>query len=379
MAHQEWLGIRERYVRMQDYKRSIGSLTGRVAWGYRIAPGTNALGQPIKTLVPTGEARAYVPAIFERVIAGQPLRVVAEWLDLHGVKPQAVITHEIRQAEGKPCGKACYCTDDQGIPLDTVTKPGWAETSLGQMIRNSVYSGRRQTLAGETVLEVEALVTIGTQEQAKARLASRARPGRSGTVEAKALLAKLVCGNPACDATGVAKGRSSPMYRIRANKGRAPVYYYRCSGSGPKRNGCGNMIRLADLDALVTDAFEHWNDQPHRDSVYVPGDGQADAIERLRLEMADAIRSAEPAMIASIAQSYAEKVAELEAIPARPARWEHTETRESVGQHFLTLGLDDRRTYLMGHDIRAWRCRGRIQVTVDGALARKGGPSALAK
>jgi len=54
------------------------------------------------------------------------------------------------------------------------------------------------------VLEVEALVTIGTQEQAKARLAERARPGRSGTVEAKALLAKLLCGNPDCNATGVA-------------------------------------------------------------------------------------------------------------------------------------------------------------------------------
>jgi len=58
MAHQEWLGIRERYVRMQSFKRSIGSLVGRAPWGYRIGPGTNAYGQPIKTLVPTDDGRA---------------------------------------------------------------------------------------------------------------------------------------------------------------------------------------------------------------------------------------------------------------------------------------------------------------------------------
>ena len=54
------------------------------------------------------------------------------------------------------------------------------------------------------------------------------------------------------------------------------------------------MVAQDALNALVTDAFEHWHDEPHRDSVYVPGDSNADAIERLRLEMTEAIRSAGP-------------------------------------------------------------------------------------
>jgi hypothetical protein len=61
------------------------------------------------------------------------------------------------------------------------------------------------------------------------------------------------------------------------------------------------MVRLADLDELVTSAFEHWHDEPHRDSVYIPGDRNADAIERLRQEMTEALKDADAMAIASIA------------------------------------------------------------------------------
>jgi hypothetical protein len=133
------------------------------------------------------------------------------------------------------------------------------------------------------------------------------------------------------------------------------------------------------LQPRVTNAFEHWHDEPHRDSVYVPGESNADAIERLRQEMTEALKAADAMAIAGIAASYGEKIAQLEAQPNRPAYWEHTETGLTVGQHFLSLDLDGRRDYLMKRDIRAWREGDRIRVTVDGAHASRGGRSALAR
>jgi hypothetical protein len=56
-AHQEWLSISERYTRMHRSRRAAGSFTGRPPWGYRIGPGVNAKGLPIKTLIPTEEVR----------------------------------------------------------------------------------------------------------------------------------------------------------------------------------------------------------------------------------------------------------------------------------------------------------------------------------
>ena len=73
-AHQEWLSISERYTRMYSYKRQVGSFAGRPPWGYRIGPGVNAKGQPVKTLIPTDEARRWVPAVFAKVIGGMSLR-----------------------------------------------------------------------------------------------------------------------------------------------------------------------------------------------------------------------------------------------------------------------------------------------------------------
>jgi Recombinase len=115
-AHQEWLSISERYTRMHRSRRAAGSFTGRPPWGYRIGPGVNAKGQPIKTLIPTDEARQYVPAIFEKVIGGMSLRHLADWLDEQGVKPMGV-----KGTAGR-----------------------WGETSLCQLVRNPVYSGRRK-------------------------------------------------------------------------------------------------------------------------------------------------------------------------------------------------------------------------------------------
>jgi hypothetical protein len=41
------------------------------------------------------------------------------------------------------------------------------------------------------------------------------------------------------------------MYRIKAGEGEAARHYYRCTGRGAQRRGCGNMIPLAAVDRAV--------------------------------------------------------------------------------------------------------------------------------
>jgi hypothetical protein len=71
------------------------------------------------------------------------------------------------------------------------------------------------------------------------------------------------------------------------------VHLLPCLGRGPNRRGCGKKVRLADLNALVTNAFEYWHNEAHRDSIDVPGDSNADDIGRLRQELIEAIKDAD--------------------------------------------------------------------------------------
>lgn len=87
LAHDEWLRIQERYLRMQRTLKAKGSLVGKAPWGYEIAPGVNEHGQSVKTLVPTPEGRKAIPVIFQKVIKGESLRVIAAWLDGQGYGP----------------------------------------------------------------------------------------------------------------------------------------------------------------------------------------------------------------------------------------------------------------------------------------------------
>jgi Recombinase len=335
MAHAEWLAIRERYVRSQAYLRARGSLVGKAPRFYRIGPGHNAAGEPVKTLLPTAEGRKYVPAIFAKVIAGMALVAIAAWLDSEGVKPVA---------EGR---------NKSGI---------WSEWSLSRLIRNPVYSGTRKAADGTVELEVEALATIDTQRQAAEMLGRRVKPGRSTVRHEKALLAGLKCGNPKCDASGT-PDTISPMYRIQPRGGQ---WYYRCKGTGAQRKGCGNMVPPNDLNDLIIVAFETWNDEPHTATEYVPGDSTADLVERLRLKASQAKTRQE-------ANVLWDQIEQLEAQPSTEGHWETvTYDDYSRADHFLSLDPDGRRSELAKHDIRAWKESGRILATIDGALARKG-------
>ncbi len=273
-----------------DGLRADGSAIGRPPFGYDVLcavcdapsrrPGCN---EHKKVFKPNAEGRRFAPPLFQMVIDGDSLRDIAIWLTGQG-------------AGGKV----------------------WHQDSLARdIIRNPLYYGRRRN-GGQ--LEAEALVTYSMWQKAGAALSSRYKAGRGA--KEKALLSP-VCGNPDCDATG---GHPSPMYRLTGRSGQRKVVYYRCHGRGPQAKGCGNMILLTDLDALVTDAM-HNHTNPHILCVFIPGDDRSDEIGRLRDQGAEAMKRGDY----TAATECMRRAEKLEALPLIPPHWEQLYTCHTCG------------------------------------------------
>jgi DNA invertase Pin-like site-specific DNA recombinase len=237
--HQNWEYVETLKAHTAAGKRAIkvnGALDGRPPWGYA-AEGE----KKNKRMVPTGIGRRYVPLIYGKVISGLSAIAVAEWLDAEGVPPSGI------KSEDNPKGKAGR----------------WWARSVLQIVKNPAYKGMRCARTGSTTWadtplhRCEPLVDAGTWKRAND--AVKTRPKRGPVSDNRAMLATAVtCGEPGCTA-----GPDSPMYKIRArgNGDGREYFYYRCTGRGAGRKGCGNMVplHLADraVDALVSAKFTH--------------------------------------------------------------------------------------------------------------------------
>jgi hypothetical protein len=129
----------------------------------------------------------------------------------------------------------------------------WWARSLGVMIRNPTYMGWRADGDGRYVHKCEALVDAATFRLAGEALDSRPKRGPQVTGNRAMLASALYC--PDCE-------NSSPMYRIRVGAQSNRASYYRCSGRGAQRKGCGNMIRMDVADAAVNQITADTLDQP---------------------------------------------------------------------------------------------------------------------
>lgn len=293
--------------------RGNGGLTGRPPWGLNVSG-----DRYHKTLVPTDLCREIVPQVFERVVAGHSLRAIAAWLESKGVRPSG---------GGR-----------------------WHEGSVGKMVRCRTYAGRRLDAGGRTIQRVEAVVSAAVFDAAGRALASR--PGRGPEPRGpKPLLARLRC----------ARCPDSPMYKITNHNGRV---YYRCWGKGPQRRGCGNMVRLDELERRVgRQMMDYWDD-PYIVSDTVPGrDWEAEIADT-----AQSIRELDPTS-PDYGQRHAELMAELagyqsrEVVPptVRPVEF------GTIGERYWSLKQpDERREFLKGFDIRAEKSPDGIRLVIDG-------------
>jgi DNA invertase Pin-like site-specific DNA recombinase len=308
LAHDEWLKISERYGRMKADVKSRGGYIGKVPFGMILQP--NAQGA--KALA-HGSQWHLVEEAFKRA-SKQRLGVLGLW-------------------------------------LQEQTGEKWYERRVLRLLRNPVYGSVEGFERVQAVLDARGLMGRGADRDGE-----------------KALLSRLKCGNPECDATGLDRG-PSPMNRINSRG----FLYYRCMGrpeGAIKRQGCGQMIRVETLDALVLGGLEIWWTEPYLERLFIPGDDMSVRIEELRARLPHARDRKE-------VNDLYDQIEALEAEGSTRARWETRDSGMSVGEFLASATLAEQRTFFADRDIRAWHKKSQILVTVDGKLARAGGRSAV--
>lgn len=193
-----------------------GAHDGRYSWGF-----TSQGEKYNRRLVPTSEAREYVPQVFARIIAGESLATVAKWLNECGVQATGI------KNKANPKGKS---------------GKWWGET-VSLMIRNPVYRGKRMSARAEVIHEVEALVDAAVWQRANDRL--KAAPRRGPRWPDGWLSGIARCER--CD---------GPLYRIDTGPKHRRTTYLRCTGTGPQRKGCGApLIRWDVAEPLSNDVL----------------------------------------------------------------------------------------------------------------------------
>lgn len=304
IAHQYTVHLAEQVRLAHERIRANGAVgPGGNPWGYKTT------GKKYnKQLIPTDLCREYAPLIFDRAIAGKTYREIGAWLDSEGVPP-------------KKGGQ-------------------WHEGSVRKLIRNRVYAGRWQNGAKTlTTVRCEAVVSADVWERANA--ATNRRPNRqpvSATI--RPMLADLRCAR--CD--------DSPMNRIRIKDRYGKYYtYYRCTGRGARRKGCGNMILLEPLERFVRVWTLIVSDKPHQVRTWVEGTNWDAEIADTKQDMREAVEAEDFDRMPEL-RARLENYRNREVIRGR---WEYEDTGLTVGQYFASLDDDGKREYLRRHDIRA--------------------------
>jgi DNA invertase Pin-like site-specific DNA recombinase len=320
LARQEWEQIRERNGRFQRQIIARGKLVGGAPWGYEITG-----DEYDKTIVPSELGRKWVPRILDRCIAGDSLADIAAWLDSEEVPTAARLAAEKH-------GKAH-------------TAGGWHPRVIGAIIRNTTYMGYRRSEAGKLLLRCEAIVDSGTWKQANEALAGR--PKRGPVVDRNRALCSSVLFCADC-------GGESPMYKIRS--GGREITYYRCTGRGSSRKGCGNNIRVEVVDSLVCDAMETLN-APVMRQVFTPGNDHsaelADVQFRLKQLGAEDLDDEEYDRRLAELRTERDRIREL---PIDPGRVDWIDTGETYARKWESLDGLGRNDWLRSV-ARAWVSR----------------------
>jgi hypothetical protein len=230
---------------------------------------------------------------------------------------------------------------DAGVKT-TTGKTVWHESSLAhKILKNPTYMGLRPNSGA---MEVEPLVTAAEFQAAGKALESRKRNTRGASKHEQVMLTPY-CGNPDCadkrqgDKTGL-----SPMYRIFSGPEGYKTAYYRCTGKGPLRKGCGTkLIKVTDLEECLDDAMLS-DTRPYREPVFVPGDDNAERLAAINERIAVAARQGDYALIGEL-------TAQAKVIDSQPHRKSRTELRDTgltIGKKWESLTTrDERRAFLV--------------------------------
>jgi len=307
LARQEWEQIRERSGRAQKALIIRGKLVGKPPWGY------DRIGSKYdKTLVPNDLGRKYIPLIFEHCAEGWSLAKVAAWLD------------------------------SEGVP--TARGDRWSPLTLSGTLRCTTYIGYRRDGAGKTVLKCEPVIDVDLFHRANDALASRPKRGPMIAENRSMLASVLFC----------AHCFESPMYRIYGGRSR-DIFYYRCTGRGTQRKGCGNLIHLEEIDRLVSEAMTRLV-RPIIKLVFIPGNDHSTELKDVEFllqhlgsqQLSDEEEDAERARLRAERDR-------IKALPIESGRTERVDTGETYADRWASLTTNvERNDWLRSIGVRVW-------------------------
>jgi site-specific DNA recombinase len=250
-AYQERQQIIERITRQLGAMRNAGKLTGRPPFGY-----TSGGDKYDRRLAPTDEGRKYVPLIYAHITEGWSLEQVARWLRAEDVKPPLsagwwAATIGILIRNPTYMGRRC---------ATTIVPPDDAEIQNGKVVRyryGDRWVQKPRWVYGKTIHRCEPLVSIAVWRQANEAVTNRTKRGYSDPAKRAMLSGVLYC--PNC--------LDSPMYKTTPSKKLQATcqyltVYYRCFGRGSERRSCGNMVPLDAVDAAVDEIIAATFDVP---------------------------------------------------------------------------------------------------------------------
>lgn len=355
MAEQESKTKSDRVKARHGELRDKGSVIGRSSWGLVV---TGPKGD--KALVPTETGRRYAPQVFARIVKGESLGQVARWLDSAYYQARGpvlgigVMPAQLVKLDPEEDGPARLSPCPAG--------GSWWPRTVGTLVRNPVYAGFRcaqdpkTRKYGATLARCEALVDMATFKRAGLALDARAKRGPIDPERRAMLAGVLFC--PRC-------GGDSPMYRLPTRGG---TVYYRCTGRGPDRKGCGNMIPLNKTDAMVQEIAEAtfaWRKVTV--VTFIPGHDHAAELEEIkfRIKQLGTLDLADSEYDRRLAELRAERdrVAEL---PSVPDRTEETETGQTYADLWAGLEPSQRGAWLKAQGFRVEATRERLRLSQPG-------------
>lgn len=297
----------ERTTMVQQRIRTTGAFVGKPPFGYKVEGEKYA-----RLLVPTEGGRRLIPEMYDRCINGRSLATIGAWLE-----------------------------QETGLQ--------WWPRRVSGALRNPVYRGVQEDDQGRPIHRCEALVDAVTWRRANEALGRRGKRGPENKLDPALLSGVLFCGNPDCH-----NAPDSPMYRHRSSKRNLNREYYRCTGKGSQRKGCGNMIRLTTLDDIVGMLMRsHGKDLEVKDWVVEPGTDHAAELEEIRFE----IRSLASQDLTD--EEYDTRLKELRAerdritvLPSTPDRLVEQPTGETYRDKWVGLDARERSVWLRQRGIK---------------------------
>ena len=126
--------------------------------------------------------------------------------------------------------------------------------------------------------------------------------------------------------------------------------FTRCTGTGSRRKGCGNMVRMEVVDAAVNEIMATTFRVPVKRLILVKGTDYQDQLD----EISYRIRALDPDLMSD--EQFDEQVRRLraerdrpKALPAEPDRWDEQLTGELYSDIYQALPASERGAWLTSH------------------------------